>query len=133
MSATPRILVIDDHPINTDMVRFVLEPAGMQVDVASGAAQGLERIKQARPDLVLMDVQMPEVDGLTLTRQLRADPATQDLVIVAFTAFAGPGDEYSILQAGCDGYIAKPIDVNSFTARIREFLARSPGTRYTAT
>jgi two-component system cell cycle response regulator DivK len=114
-----RVLVIDDHVLNLELAAYVLREDGVEVDTADGAAAALSSIATRRPDLVLMDVQMPDMDGLTLTRRLKSDPATAGIVIVAFTAHAMKGDEQRMREAGCDGYIAKPIDVAGFAAQVR--------------
>ena len=118
----PRVLVVDDSPLNAELAHFVLTAGGFEVLLADDALQALNHISQARPALILMDVQLPGIDGLTLTRQLKADPATQDIVIVAFTAYAMKGDEVKMLAAGCDGYLSKPIAVDTFANSVRGFL-----------
>lgn len=118
----PLVLIVDDNPINLELASLVLVAAGMRVTKAEGAETALQALAQARPDVVLLDIQMPHVDGLTLLRQLRADPATAGLVVVAFTAYAMKGDRERLLAAGCDGYISKPIEVSTFAGQVREFL-----------
>jgi two-component system, cell cycle response regulator DivK len=117
-----RVLVVDDSPLNAELACAVLEADGMQVQAATDASQALQAVARFRPQLVLMDIQMPGVDGLTLTRQLKADPATSHLVVLAFTAYAMKGDEERMLLAGCDGYLSKPIDVARFAAQVRAWL-----------
>ena len=119
---TPRILIVDDNAMNVDLVSFLLSADSMQVESAADAQQASARIAAQPPDLILMDIQMPGVDGLELTRRLKADPATRRIVIVALTAYAMKGDEARMLAAGCDGYIAKPVEVASFTRQVRAFL-----------
>lgn len=118
----PSILIIDDNPLNAELAQYVLSTAGMEVQCAGSAAEGFERLRSALPDLILMDVQMPDMDGLEMTRRLRADPALASIRIVALTAYAMKGDEQRILAAGCDGYLAKPIQVRTFADTIRSFL-----------
>lgn len=118
-----RVLVVDDHALNLELAAFVLGAEGIEVDTAGDAAAALASIVRQRPDLVLMDMQMPEVDGLALTRRLKTDPATAGIVVVAFTAHAMKGDEQRMREAGCDGYIAKPIDVADFAQRVRALAA----------
>ena len=118
----PRVLVVDDNPLSVELVSAVLGADGVQVDAAADAAQAAQRIAAFQPDLVLMDIQLPGVDGLVLTRQIKADPATRHIVVLAFTAYAMKGDEARMLQAGCDGYLSKPIDVGSFAAQVRAHL-----------
>ncbi|MCR5883187.1 response regulator [Rhizobacter sp. J219] len=94
----------------------------MAVDTADGAESALALLAHTRPDLVLLDIQMPHVDGLALLRQLRADPATAGLLVVAFTAYAMKGDRERLLAAGCDGYLSKPIEVATFAEQVRSLL-----------
>lgn len=122
-----RVLVVDDHALNLELATFVLAEAGIEVDTAHSAAAALASIAHRRPDLVLMDVQMPDMDGLALTRRLKDDPATAGIVVVALTAHAMKGDEQRMRGAGCDGYIAKPIDVADFAARVRTLAAAGSG------
>jgi two-component system, cell cycle response regulator DivK len=124
-TAAPRVLVVDDHRLNIELVSFVLAADGFEVDAATDAGQALHCIAAACPDLILMDIQMPGMDGLELTRRLKADPATGGIVVVAFTAYAMKGDEARMLAAGCDGYLSKPIEVGSFAARVRALLPTS--------
>ena len=124
---TSRVLIVDDNAMNVDLVSFLLAADGMQVESAADAAQASARIAAQHPELILMDIQMPGVDGLELTRRLKADPATRHIPIVALTAYAMKGDEERMLAAGCDGYIAKPVEVASFTRQVRSFLAAPSG------
>ena len=118
----PRVLVVDDSPLNVELAHFVLTAAGFEVLTAVDGVQALDVIAQVRPALILMDVQLPDIDGLALTCRLKADPATRDIVIVAFTAYAMKGDEIKMLAAGCDGYLSKPIVVATFAEAVRGFL-----------
>ena len=118
-----RVLIVDDNDLNVQLAAFVLAEGGMTVESAAGATQALAHIETFRPDLILMDIQMPEMDGLELTRRLKADPLTRRIVVVAFTAFAMKGDEAKMRAAGCDGYVAKPIDIATFAGTIRAFVA----------
>jgi two-component system cell cycle response regulator DivK len=119
----PRILIVDDNAMNVDLVSFLLAADAMQVEAAVDAAQARDRIAAQHPDLILMDIQLPGVDGLELTRQLKADSATRHIVVVALTAYAMKGDDERMRAAGCDGYIAKPIEVSTFARQVRSFLA----------
>ena len=109
--------------MNIDLVRFVLEADGFEVDAVAEAMQALERVAVFAPELVLMDIQMPGIDGLELTRCIKADPLLRHTVVVAFTAYAMKGDEAKMRASGCDGYISKPIDVVNFAATVRACLA----------
>jgi CheY-like chemotaxis protein len=122
MSKSSLILVVDDNDAGLLLTCAVLQLDGFQVDSASSSKQVLERLHVRRPDLILMDVQMPGQDGLSLTRQLKADPATVTIPIVALTAHAMAGDRELALAAGCSGYISKPIDTRTFGDQVRAFL-----------
>ena len=117
-----RVLIVDDNELNLELASYLLAGDGMQVAKARHADEVLAQVQGLRPDLVLMDIQLPQIDGLELTRRLRADPAHQALVIIAFTAYAMKGDELKMLAGGCDGYISKPIDVTRFAAQVRAFM-----------
>jgi two-component system cell cycle response regulator DivK len=121
------ILVVDDNAASAKLVRIVLEHEGYEVQTAADAEEAVRTLSAWTPRLILMDVQLPGVDGLELTRRLRADGATKDLVILALTASATKGDEEKARAAGCDGFIEKPIDVGSLPRIIQEHLgARTP-------
>ena len=123
----PRVLIVDDNPMNVDLVTFVLGAAAFAVASAADAGSAALQVTAFRPELILMDIQMPGVDGLELTRRLKADPATQHIVVVAFTAYAMKGDEARLRAAGCDGDIAKPINLATFAWEVRRYLLpRSP-------
>lgn len=121
--ANESILVVDDNPQNAKLVSFLLRARGYAVRTAGTADEALAMLEREVPGLILMDLQLPGMDGLTLTRKLKADPRTRDTVIVAFTAYAMKGDEARAREAGCDAYITKPIDTRSLPAQIAEFLA----------
>lgn len=99
------ILVIDDNPLNLKLVRVLLAAEGYIVRTAADASQAYQVLRECRPHLILMDIQLPGIDGLELTRRLKTDPATSDITIVGLTAYAMKGDEERIRAAGCDGYI----------------------------
>lgn len=117
-----RVLIVDDTPATVDLTTFVLKAAAFVVATATDAESAIVQVQHFRPDLILMDVQMPGVDGLALTRRLKIDPATRHIVVVAFTAFAMSGDEAKMRAAGCDGYIAKPFDVASFAQTVHAYI-----------
>ena len=120
--APPRVLVVDDNPLNVVLAAHVLQSDGFDVDSAEDVAVAIDRIARQRPDVVLMDIQMPDIDGLAALHRLRGSALGQDLVIVAFTAYAMKGDEHRLLAAGFDGYIAKPIDVATFGRTVRTYV-----------
>jgi signal transduction histidine kinase len=119
-----RVLVVEDNPSNLDLARMVLEGNGFAVDTASNGPEGLEKARHLQPDLILMDMQLPGVDGLEVTRQLKADPATAGIKVVALTANALKGSEEQALAAGCSGYIAKPIELKKFMLQVTNFLEK---------
>jgi two-component system, cell cycle response regulator DivK len=121
VSAT-RVLVVDDNVATVDLTRFVLDAAAFVVEATTDATNVIFLISNFRPDLILMDIQMPGIDGLELTRQLKKEPSMSHIVVLAFTAFAMKGDEAKMRAAGCDGYIAKPFDVASFAATVRSHI-----------
>jgi CheY-like chemotaxis protein len=115
------ILVVDDEPANLRLLTVLLSRNGYQVHEARTAEEALEIVAKFRPRLVLADIQLPGMDGLEMTRQLKSNPETKDIVVVAVTAFAMKGDEQKALDAGCDGYITKPIDVTSLPRILRKY------------
>jgi two-component system cell cycle response regulator len=118
------ILLIDDHPLNLKLASRVLESAGNIVIQAEDAEQALALLQGRMPDLVLTDLALPGMDGLELTRRLKADPRYRHLPVVALTASAMKGDEARVLQAGCDAYIAKPMDTRNLPDQVAAILAR---------
>jgi CheY-like chemotaxis protein len=116
------ILIVDDNAVNLKLVRVLLAKEGYETRTANDANEALAVLETFSPRLILMDLQLPGMDGLQLTRQLKADPRTKDIVIVALTAYAMKGDEEKSKEAGCDGYITKPIDTRTMPATLRVFL-----------
>jgi CheY-like chemotaxis protein len=121
-----RILVVEDNPVNLELVRDILEAHGHEVLEAANATDGLALLSGELPDLILMDIQLPGMDGLTATRQIKADARLQGIPVVALTAHAMKGDEERALAAGCDGYVSKPIDTRALPQMVAGFLV-SPG------
>jgi two-component system, cell cycle response regulator DivK len=118
------ILVVDDNPQNLKLARVLLRSEGYDVATASDAEEALRLLETSKPRLILMDLQLPGMDGLTLTRRLKADPARRRIVVVALTAYAMKGDREKALAAGCDGYITKPIDTTALPELLRAYLGR---------
>lgn len=116
------ILVIEDHAPNATLVVDLLSFYGFRVSWAQDGEKGLEMLKSDRPDLILMDIQMPKMDGYALTRQLKADEETKAIPIVALTACAMVGDAERALAAGCDGYLTKPVNTRELPKTVKRFL-----------
>ena len=116
-----RVLIVDDNPMSIAIAETILIAERFSVQTAADSMQAMHQVTAFRPDLILMDIQMPGMDGLTLTQQLKADPRTAGIAIIAFTAYAMHGDEARLRGAGCDGYISKPIDVARFVGQVLAF------------
>ena len=119
------ILIVDDTPVNLKLTRILLVNEGYKVMTAASAEEALELLRSYHPQLILADIQLPGIDGLEMTRRIKKDERTRDITVVALTAFAMKGDEQKAVEAGCDGYITKPIDTRSLGSRIRQLLAPS--------
>lgn len=118
------ILVVDDNPTNLKLVADVLAFDGYRILKASDAEEAQEVIRTTPPDLILMDIALPGMDGLTLTRKLKSDEKTRNIIVVALTAFAMKGDDEKARAAGCDGYITKPIDTRALSGSVERYLTR---------
>ena len=122
-----RILVVEDNMDNYELVRFVLERAGYDVFLAVNGRDGVAAARLQKPDLILMDLSMPEMDGWLATEKIKSDDSTKDIPLYAITAHTLPRDRYHAMQAGCDGYISKPIHVESFLMVIQEAFEKING------
>jgi DNA-binding response OmpR family regulator len=122
--AGEQILIVDDTPVNLKLTRILLVNEGYKVLTAASAEEALELLRSYHPHLVLADIQLPGMDGLELTRHIKQAEATRDITVIALTAFAMAGDERKAVDAGCDGYITKPIDTRTLGSRIRAILDR---------
>jgi CheY-like chemotaxis protein len=118
------ILVIEDNELNMKLVKSLLGIGKYNILAAEDAESGMQIARENQTDLILMDIQLPGMDGLTATGILKADPDFKDIPIIALTSHAMDGDDKKALAAGCDGYIAKPIDTKNFLATIGQFLQR---------
>ena len=116
-----KILLVEDNPVNRRLAVFLLRAHGYEVREATTALEALEMLEKERPDLIVMDIQLPGMDGLEATRKIKAQPATADIPVIAVTSYAMKGDREKALAAGCVGYVTKPIDKNIF---IQEVAAR---------
>ncbi len=120
--AGEKILIVEDNPMNLELATDLLEAAGYVVIQAGTAEEGIKLARDEFPDLILMDVGLPGMDGLEATGVLKQDPATKDIPVIAITAHAMKGDEEKALAAGCAGYITKPIDTRAFPKMVTRFI-----------
>jgi CheY-like chemotaxis protein len=117
-----RVLIVDDNPTNLKLVAYLVRANGYDVDTAADANAALAAIAAHKPQLILMDLQLPGIDGLELTRRLKADSKTSDIKIIAVTAYAMKGDQDKAIEAGCDDYVTKPIDTRGLPALIGKYI-----------
>ena len=117
-----KILIVEDNEVNRVLMKDLLAYHGYEIIEAADGAAGIETAKKVRPDLILMDMQMPIMDGIQAVTRLKADPDTRDLKIVGVTSFAMKGDRERILQAGCDEYVAKPINTRELPKLVKRLL-----------
>ncbi len=117
------ILIVEDEPKNMTLLRDLLQVTGYSTNEATNGKEGVELAKTSKPDLILMDIQMPEMDGLEATRILKTDAATRDIPILALSSYAMKGDKERILAAGCDGYLAKPFDIKELLKTVAAYLS----------
>ena len=123
MMSGPPILIVDDNPANLKLVKVLLASEGYDVRTAVDAEEALEILRTFRPQLILMDLQLPGMDGLELSRRIKQDPTSKNIRVVALTAYAMKGDDQRAFAAGCDGYIAKPIDTRTLPDLIAGYLS----------
>lgn len=116
------ILIVEDNDLNMKLFNDLLQATGYNTVQTKSGKEALELTREHRPDLILMDIQLPEISGLEVTKRLKADDDLKHIPIVAVTAFAMKGDEEKVLESGCEGYIAKPISVPSFLETIAKFI-----------
>jgi CheY-like chemotaxis protein len=117
------IVVADDNPVSRELISEVLESLGFQIVQAEDGGDALNKVRASRPDLVLLDIQMPVMDGFTVLEELRKNPETSELRVVALTAFAMFGDREKALEAGFNGYITKPIQISALRSAVSDLLA----------
>ena len=118
------VLVVDDNPINLKLVSDLLAFEGYRVLKADDGEKAAVSVQEDPPDLILLDVDLPGIDGLTLTKRLKSDPPTADIIIVALTAFAMKADRQRAVAAGCDAYVTKPINTRELPVQVAELLQR---------
>ncbi len=124
MTDSVRVLVVEDNIDNLDLIVLLLSRNGYEVITAQSGRLGLEKIRAEKPDVVLMDLSLPEMDGWTVAHMIKDDPALKDIPLIAVTAHTLPGDRRKALDAGFDQYISKPINVNLFDSVIKESLEK---------
>jgi two-component system cell cycle response regulator DivK len=124
--STKRILLIEDNAVNRRLAQFLLKSQGYEVWEVTSAPEAFASLKEKRPDLILMDIQLPGMDGLTATKHLKADPTTRDIPVLAVTSYAMKGDEAKAFEAGCSGYVTKPIDKTLFLQTVAKVLTDHP-------
>jgi two-component system cell cycle response regulator DivK len=122
---TKSLLVVDDNPENLKLILMILATSGYELTTASDALEAQRLIERRTPDLILLDLQLPGMDGLELTRRLKSSPETSDIPIVAVTAYAMKGDENKARSAGCDGYLVKPVDKRLLREVVKRYLEPS--------
>lgn len=124
MDTKGTVLYVEDNPENRMLIRRVLEAEGFRVVLAANATEALQMLQQENPQVVLMDISMPDVDGYTLTARIKSTPGFEKLTVIALTANVMRGEQERALRAGCDGYIQKPVDIDSLAQQIESFLRR---------
>jgi len=117
-----QILVVEDNPMNMELAVDLLETYGYEITPAEDGFKALERVKETNFDLILLDMQLPGIDGPEVLEKLKADPATRAVPVVALTAHAMSGDAKRFMEAGCAGYISKPIDVHQFKSTVAQYI-----------
>jgi two-component system cell cycle response regulator DivK len=122
---TKRILVVEDQPDNRQIIRDMLAPTDYEITEAENGEEALAAIAKQRPDLILMDIQLPIMDGYTATSRIKADPALRSIPIIAVTSYALSGEEKKARAAGCDDYVPKPFSPRQLLAKIRQFLPKA--------
>src|SRR5271165_2352374 len=120
--AEETILIVEDTPVSLKLSAVVLRSEGYKVHVASTAEQALMTLKTVRPDMILVDIRLPGISGLELTSLVKQDPLQKDVIVIALTSLNTPADEQRARDAGCDGYLTKPIDTRSLADSVRHFL-----------
>jgi two-component system, cell cycle response regulator DivK len=126
--AGKNILLVEDNPVNRRLAVFLLRSQGYEVTEAATGPEAFQILEKQRPDLIVMDIQLPGMDGLEVTKKLKEQPATTDIPVVAVTSYAMKGDREKALAAGCAGYVTKPIDKNTFLREVAAHLTNKAKT-----
>jgi CheY-like chemotaxis protein len=129
MAQKIKIMIVEDHPVNLKLAKDLLEIEGFEVYPCADAESAQVALRNVQPDMILMDVALPGMDGLELTRILKARKQTKDITIIALTSFAMITDKERVMDAGCDGYITKPINTRKFSEQILDLLNQNNGQR----
>lgn len=124
VTAKECVLIVDDNLANLKLAKVLLSAEGYEVATATDAEEALKVLEETIPNLILMDLQLPGMDGLELTRRLKSDPNTRGIIVLAITAYAMKGDEQKATQAGCDGYITKPINTRTLAETVNRYLGK---------
>ncbi len=124
-----RILVVEDQPDNRQIIRDMLAPTDYEITEVESGEEALAAVAKQRPDLILVDIQLPIMDGYTATRQIKVDPAMRSIPIIAVTSYALSGDDEKAFKAGCDAYVSKPYSPRQLLAKVREYLPLDTPTR----
>lgn len=122
-----KVLLVEDNPQNRYLITFLLEKSGYEVVIAEDGEEAVEAVPQHLPDVILMDVQLPKIDGYEATRRIKSDERFSAIPVLALTAHSMKGDRAKALEAGCDDYITKPVDIDVLLRRIEEVLTPQPG------
>ena len=120
-----RVLVFDDHEENRRIVRLLLSSAGIEMIEAVTGEEGVAKAEQERPDLILMDIQLPGLDGYEATRRIKGNPALRHIPVIVVTSYALSGDDVKAFEAGCDAYVTKPFVPRELLAKVREYLGKA--------
>lgn len=120
-----KILVIEDNDRNRRLVKILLSAKGYEVIEAKTGEEAINYLQNEKPDLILLDIQLPNMDGLTLTKNIKSQPELKDIPIIAVTAYAMKGDREKVLEAGCDAYVSKPIDTRTLPELVESFIKKA--------
>jgi two-component system, cell cycle response regulator DivK len=123
----PRVLIVEDRALNLKLLKDILEFHGYATTVTGSGAAAIDLARQYRPDLILLDIQLPDIPGTEAARRLKADEETKSIPIIAVTAFAMPGDRTMILDSGCDDYVSKPFNIRDLLALVGRYTSKTGG------
>jgi len=127
--ANKKILIVEDNELNLELISDILKIKGYQIISANNGKDAIRLAKETHPDLILMDIQLPVMDGYEATRRIKSDPEFKAIPIIAVTSFTMKGDKEKVMEAGCDGYIVKPIDIKRLPELVKEYLQKNKKNR----